>query len=242
VGSGNGGSRNPLRESLAEQLVQMRGDDAPIPDALIDVVVDGASPGGEAISVLRPRDWDELRHQEGAVARTAPYWARLWPSGLALADALAARDDLAGRRVIELGCGLGLPSIVAARAGAEVLATDGSPDAVVFTAHNMALNDAEGEVALADWREADPLAERGPWDLVIAADVFYLRDNVEALMRLLPRLLSRDGSGEALIADPSRAGGREFLAAARGLFAVQTRADPERERVNVHSLRRRGRD
>lgn len=243
MGSGNGGSRNPLRESLAEQLAHMRGDGGPLPDALIDVVVDGASPGGEPVSVLRPRDWDELRHQEGAVARTAPYWARLWPSGLALADELAARGDgLSGTRVLELGCGLGLPSIVAARAGAEVLATDGSPDAVVFAAHNMALNDAEGEVALVDWRDAEALVERGPWDLVVAADVFYLRDNVQALVRLLPRLLRDDGSGEALIADPSRAGGRDFLAAARGLFAVQSRADPERERVNVHSLRRRGRD
>jgi predicted nicotinamide N-methyase len=225
---------------VAERLLEMRGDGASLPDALIDVVLEPVAPGGgEPLSILRPRDWDELRHQEGAVARTAPYWARLWPSGLALADELTARDDLGGLRVLELGCGLGLPSIVAARGGAEVMATDGSPDAVVFAAHNMALNDAEGEVALVDWRDADALVERGPWDLVIAADVFYLRDNVEALMRLLPRLLPGP-EGEALITDPSRAGGRDFLAAARGLFSVQSRADPRRERVNLHALRRRG--
>jgi predicted nicotinamide N-methyase len=238
VGSGNGGSINPLRASLAEQLARMREDGGELPDALLDVVLDSASPGGgEPVSVLRPRNWDELRHQEGAVARTAPYWARLWPSGLALADALAARDDLGGMRVLELGCGLGLASIVAARAGASVLATDGVADAVVFAAHNLAINDVEGDVALADWRSADALVERGPWDLVIAADVFYLRHNVDALIRLLRRLM--EGDGEALIADPSRAGGRAFLAAARGLFAVETRADPQRERVNVHTLRRR---
>jgi predicted nicotinamide N-methyase len=235
MGSPNGGRRNPLQESLAERLAALRGDGAALPEALVDVVLETAAPGGgRPVNVVRPRDWDELRHQEGAVARTAPYWARLWPSGHALADVLAARGDLAGKRVVELGCGLGLPSIVAARAGARVLATDGVPDAVVFTAHNLALNDLEGEVALVDWRDAGALVERGPFDLVVAADVFYLRPGVEALLRLLPRL-----GGEAIITDPSRAGGRDFLAAARGTFAVDSRADPGRERVNVHTLRRR---
>jgi len=230
---------DPLRASLAEQLTRLRGERAVLSDALLDVVREPVSAGGGApLSILRPRDWDELRHQEGAVARTAPYWARLWPSGLALADALAARDDLAGRRVVELGCGLGLPSVVAARAGARVLATDGMADAVVFAAHNLAVNELEGEVALVDWRAPDVLVERGPYDLVIAADVFYLRDNVEDLLRLLPRLAG--GDTEILISDPSRAGGRNFLAAARGVFAVDSRPDPERERVNVHTLRRLG--
>ena len=230
---------NPLRASLAEQLKRMRGDDGALSDALLDVVRDEVKPGGgDPVTVLRPRDWDELRHQEGAVARTAPYWACLWPSGMALADELAGRGDLDGRRVLELGCGLGLPSVVAARAGAEVLATDGVSDAVVFAAHNLAVNDLEGEVALVDWRAADALVERGPWDLVFAADVFYLRHNVDALLRLLPRLVA--AGGEALIADPSRAGGRDFLAAARGVFSVQSREDPGRDRVNLHTLRRRG--
>ena len=55
----------------------------------------------------------------------------------------AGRRAAAGRRarVLELGCGLGAPSIVAARAGADVLATDGAPDAVAFAAHALALNE-----------------------------------------------------------------------------------------------------
>jgi predicted nicotinamide N-methyase len=235
---GNGGSRNPLRESLLEQLRRMRGPRAVLPDALLDVVIDTATPGGgDPVSVLRPRDWDELRHQQGANGQTAPYWARMWPSGLALADVLAAGPDLAGRRVIELGCGLGVPSIVAARSGATVLATDGSPDAVVFAAHNLAVNDAVGDVALADWRAPGALAGGGPWDVVLAADVLYLRHNVEALLELLPRLTGPDRV--VLLADPSRAGARDFLAAARGLYSIESRPDPLRERVNVHTLRPR---
>jgi predicted nicotinamide N-methyase len=229
---------NTIVSSLSEQLARMRSVPAALPDALLDVVSETVAPAdGDEVSVLRPRDWDELRHQEGAHGQSAPYWARLWPSGLALAEAVAAGADLDGRRVIELGCGLGLPSVVAARRGAHVLATDGSPDAVVFTAHNLAINDAVGDVALVDWRDADALVERGPWDVVLAADVLYLRHNVEALLRLLPRLLAP--GAVVLLADPSRAGGRDFLAAARATFSVESRADPERERVNVHTLRRR---
>jgi len=230
---------DPLRASLTEQLAAMR--DCPVgslPPALLDVVLDRITPADDRpVDVLRPRDWDELRHQEGAEGRPAPYWAQLWPSGLALADELAARDDLDGRRVLELGCGLGAAAAVAARAGAQIVATDGIPDAVAFAAHNLAINDGTGEVALVDWRDADELVEGAPWDLVVAADVLYLRQNVEALMRLVPRLLDR--GGELLLTDPSRAGCRDFLAAARATFSVQSRSDLTRERVSVHALRRR---
>jgi hypothetical protein len=62
-------------------------------------------------------------------------------------------------------------------------------------------------------------------------------DNVDALLRLLPRL-----TDAAIVADPSRTGGRDFLAAARRLFTIDTQRDPVRERVVVHRLRRgRGR-
>src|SRR4051812_35932816 len=199
---------DPLTASPSEQLARMRGG-GELPDALLDVIAETVDlDDGASLTVVRPRDWDELRHQEGAAGRSAPYWALTWPSGMALAETLSGRD-LAGRRVLELGCGLGLPSLVAARRGARVLATDGSPDAVVFAAHNLALNGLEGDVAQVDWRESEALVEGGPWDLVVAADVLYTRQNVEALLRLLPRLVGRDG--EAVIADPRRAGGRDFL-------------------------------
>lgn len=224
---------DPLRKSLVEQLTRLRGDDPPA-DSLLDLAAEDVEAGGIAMRVIAPRDWEQLRHEEGGAGRTVPYWARVWPSALALADVLATRD-LSGTRVLELGCGLGIPSIVAARRGATVLATDQSADAVVFAAHNIALNDAEAEVGMVDWRAAEPLLERGPWPLVIAADVLYTQQAADALVRLLPKLLR--GSGEALIADPSRAGCRDFLAAARATFDIDTYRDPNRERVSVHALR-----
>jgi predicted nicotinamide N-methyase len=225
-------SRDPLRTSLAEQLTRLRGD-AALPVSILDLVREQVA--GQTI--LRPRDWDELRHEEGGAGRGVPYWATLWPSGRALAEKLADGPDLEGMRVLELGCGLGAPSVVAAARGAGVTATDAAPEAVVFTAHNLALNDLEGEVAQLDWRDANALEAGAPWDLVIAADILYLRHNVEALARVLPELVGR--TGVALIADPRRAGGRDFLAASRGRFRLETHEPPEHGRVALHRLRPR---
>src|SRR4051794_29069406 len=79
---------------------------------------------GRTVAMLRPRESEDLL-DERAFEREEllPYWAELWPSALALARSVAVRS-LRGRRVLELGCGLGLVSIAAALAGARVLATD----------------------------------------------------------------------------------------------------------------------
>jgi predicted nicotinamide N-methyase len=218
-----------LRASLRQQLAALRGVPVgELPPALLDIRLQRF---GDLV-LVRPRDWEQLRHEEGGAGRPVPYWATPWPSGRALAEAVSASSSLSGARVLELGCGLGLPSIAAARAGADVLATDGASDAVAFAAHSLALNEVVGEVALVDWEEqGDALAARGPWDVVLAADVFYLQANVRLGLRLLPRLVAP--GGEIWLADPRRAGTRDFLAAARASFAVAT---TEHDRVAVHRL------
>jgi hypothetical protein len=59
---------------------------------------------------------------------------------------------------------------------------------------------------------------------------------VEALLRALPDLLA-PGHGEAIVADPQRAGGRDFVASAKRIFRLETRRDTERPSVDVHTLR-----
>ena len=121
-------------------------------------------------------------------------------------------------------------------AGASVLATDSSTDAVAFAAHGMALNEVQADVAPGDWEQhAEVLAGAGPFDLVLAADVLYTRPNVDVATRLLPRLLAP--GGQVWLADPGRAGARDLLAAARASFAVASRSVGEG--VKLHRLRRR---
>jgi predicted nicotinamide N-methyase len=214
----------------------LRGvDAAALPAELLDVVARRLELGGERVLYVRPADWEALRAAEAVARRPVPWWARTWPSGRALAAALAKGPALAGRRVIELGCGLALPSIIAARRGATVLATDGSTDAVAFAAHALALNGVLGDVAHADWAEhAEVLVAQGPFDLVLAADVLYTSANVEVVLGMLPGLLAP--SGEIRLADPGRTGARDFLAGARARFTRATEQDGD---VALHTLRLR---
>jgi predicted nicotinamide N-methyase len=128
-----------------------------------------------------------------------------------------SREDLAGRRVVELGCGVGLPAIVALARGAEVLATDHYEAALDFAAHNARLNTGRDlATALLDWHA--PVTEAkdlGPFDLVLAADVLYETRNAPALAALIPRLLAP--GGEVLLADPRRPAAPAFLGEMEGL-------------------------
>src|SRR4051812_17674066 len=151
-------------------------------DELIEHTV--ALPGRELL-LLGPRDSEALLDEHAFEQEEfLPYWAELWPSALALAR-VVARRPLTGRRVLELGCGLGLPAIAAALAGGRVLATDWSTDAIRMTERNAERSSARIETLRCDWMHPQPLLARAPWDLVLAADVLYERRNVEALGNLL---------------------------------------------------------
>jgi len=193
-------------------------------------------PGGE-VELMRPPDAEALISEESFKHdEFLPYWAELWASAVALAHDVSIRS-LRGKRTLELGCGLGLPSIAAARAGGRVLATDWSLDAVRATATNAELNDVEIETLRCAWEEADPLVARGPWQLVIASDVLYEHRNVDQLLELLPRLVAERGL--VLLADPGRAPSGRFLERARDEgWMVRSTRSPRAQRVWIHRLRR----
>jgi predicted nicotinamide N-methyase len=191
-------------------------------------------PVGE-VALTRPRDAEALLCEEQFEHEEfLPYWAELWSSGVALAHDVARRS-LRRERVLELGCGLGLPSIAAALAGGRVLATDWSPEAVRATAENAARNGAEVETAVVAWGAAEPLVERAPWRYVLASDVLYEPRNVDLMLDLLPRLVDR--SGEVLIADPSRRPAERFLERATERWEVRTGESPRAARAQIHRLR-----
>ena len=192
---------------------------------------------GRELRVLRPRDAEALLDEEAFEREEfLPYWAELWPSGVALARAVAARA-LRGRRVVELGCGLGLPSIAAALAGGRVLATDWSEQAVDRAADNARRNGAAIDTFVCSWAAPEPLVARGPWDLVLASDVLYESRDVEPLLAILPRLLAPNG--EAWIAEPGRPPARRFLAEAELRFDVRTAKTPEIPQGGIHRIRSR---
>jgi predicted nicotinamide N-methyase len=184
--------------------------------------------------ITRPPDPEELLDEEAFEREEfLPYWAELWPSAVALARAVAARD-VNGLSVVELGCGLALPSIVAALAGARVLATDWSPDALAYAERNARANGAELETVRVAWAQPDELVGRGPFALVLAADVLYERRNSEQLLALLPRL-----ADEVLLADPGRPALPAFLEGAAGEWESDVLPAGELPRGGIHRLRLR---
>jgi predicted nicotinamide N-methyase len=173
---------------------------------------------GQRLEILRPPSADELIDEAAFDEEEfLPYWAELWPSGLALARQVAARE-VRGQRVLELGCGLGLPALTAALRGAEVLATDWAEDAIELLRQNAERNGVLLRVARVRWSDPEPLLRAAPWDLVLGADLLYESRNAEQLASLLPQL-----GGEVLLAEPGRPYAKEFL--------ERFRAEPVGDRI-----------
>lgn len=204
---------------------------------------------GRRYRLLVPADHDRLLDEaEADPEEHLPYWAEIWPSGIALADlALERAADLAGQPVLELGCGLGITATAALQAGARLLVTDYSPVALALCRYNALRNAGRAPAALQlNWRQpADDLfrrvaAARG-FPVVLAADVLYEQRDIAPLLALVPRLL-RPG-GALWLAEPGRLTSRRFLEEAdeRGWHCDSTLADgpwpDSRVRVGLHVLR-----
>lgn len=130
----------------------------------------------------------------GISAATWPMFGLLWPSGAELAAQMAARPVTPGERILEVGCGLGLASLVGHRKGADVTASDCHPLAAEFLAENLRLNglapmkyrhgqwgatapSADASSSYQTPREEDNAAVSGQFDLIMGSDVLYERDD-----------------------------------------------------------------
>ena len=207
------------------------------PDPWADVVEEVVDLPGGAVVVRHPRDGLELLDEEAFEREQfMPYWADLWPSAVALADVVARRPP-AGKRVIELGCGIALPGIVAARGGADVLLSDWSPDAIAFARDNAERNGVSARTVVQSWDQPEPLVVDGGWDLVLASDVLYEERNVLPLLAALDALVGP--AGEVWLTDPRRRHLPAFLELAAEDWRVGTLPSARVEGVDLHVLARR---
>jgi len=196
--------------------------------------------GGRPVSIWRPPDMESLIDLSAFEAdERIPYWADVWESAIVLAEDLAAMNG-GGRTLLELGCGLGLPAIVAARAGFTVTATDYEETALEGVRYNADRNAVTGlRTRVLDWRNIPD--DLGTFDLVVAADVLYEAHHPAALAATIFRTLAPSGLG--LVADPCREKAAGFAPAARaaGLAVGKSRARRPRgatdgPHVEIHRL------
>lgn len=136
-----------------------------------------------------------------------PYGLLLWPSAIGLAEHLAARPALVcGKRVLELGAGVGLPGIVAQYLGGHVTQTDFQDEPLALARHNAMQNGVSGIHTLqADWRQFPTLPL---FPVVIGSDVLYERSLHGVLLRLFDTVLAPGGL--LILADPLRPAALEF--------------------------------
>jgi len=108
--------------------------------------------GEIALDLWGVADLEDLVDRDALLRGDAepPYWAYLWSGARALADYLTRWTSLRGRRVLEIGCGLGLPGAVAAAAGADVTFVDGARPALGFVRATLRANGLRGALVCAD--------------------------------------------------------------------------------------------
>jgi len=191
------------------------------PDRVLDeaVAVEDRRKAGDSSAVDPPR---------------VPYWAELWESAIALARVLS-RHSLAGKSVLDLGCGMGLAGAAAAAMGASVLLADIEPQALLLARLNTAPWQTRVRARRVNW-QLDNLNER--FDLILGADILYEKDQWPFLDDFWKAHLS-DG-GELMLGEPGRQTGDAFPAWAteRGWRIEQTTEPiiPAGKRVRIFRL------
>jgi ETFB lysine methyltransferase len=192
--------------------------------ALYRVTSETVTLGTTSIVIVRVADPDALVETVDpatfAQDERLPYWSDLWSSSIALARWCEESPWIGGKTFLELGCGVGLAGLAAARAGARVTMTDYELDALAFAACNARRN-LKGplpNIELMDWRKPGGI---GRYDVIAGADIIYERRNFEPLLSLLQSALHPDGV--VMLTDPDRRIGRDFLSAACAAgFALST--------------------
>lgn len=154
-------------------------------------------------------DPDGLARKAGISSSLWSLFGQVWPAGRVLAQAMSS-FDVAGKRVLELGCGLGLASLVLKRRNVDITASDHHPLAKPFLEHNAALNGMKSPTYRdLPWDEIQ--VDLGRFDLIIASDVLYERDHAAQLAALLFRHARPEA--ELVITDPGRGNSGRFTTA-----------------------------
>ena len=139
-------------------------------------------------------------------------FGQVWPAGRVLAEAMSSHDII-GKRILELGCGLGLSSLVLQQRRADITASDHHPLAASFLRRNAAQNDLP-TITYCDLRWEIPDLTLGRFDLIIGSDILYESGHANLLAAMIERHALPDA--EILITDPGRGNSAAFTRAVAG--------------------------
>lgn len=151
-------------------------------------------------------DRDGAAEAAGISSAAWPLFGLVWPSTRILADTMQT-EDIAGKRILEIGCGLALASLVIHRRHGDITASDCHPCAESFLIENLRLNGmSDLNYQTGNWGRDNPAL--GKFDLIIASDVLYERDQPDTLSAFIH--LHSQNQVEVVIVDPDRGNRNAF--------------------------------
>ena len=138
-----------------------------------------------------------------------PIFGVVWPSSKVLAHYISDYNT-GSKRILEIGCGMALASLLLNKQHADITATDYHPEAGIFLARNALLNEDE-PISYKQVAWGDTEDDLGLFDLIIGSDLLYEEQHIALLANFI-----EDHSNQAcevVIVDPGR--GRKNKLSAR---------------------------
>ena len=160
---------------------------------------------GRKFQVLLPKDLTRFINTRD-VLHEFPLWAKIWPASWVLAGYLAEMPVEPTKKIIEIGAGAGLISIVASSFGHNITLTESNPDALQFASANALINGCpQLLIRELDWNRPQ---FKDSVDCIVASEVTYKKDDLQPLLSLFKRCLNPDG--EVLLAGEMRRVSKDF--------------------------------
>ena len=169
----------------------------------------------ESIDILCEHFGEENQDQSLAEEH-CPYFGVMWEAGIGLGQYLTG-EMCEGKKILEIGCGLALPSFVASRYGGDVIATDFHADVPLFLELNKKINGFDFEYQLMNWRSEIDRSKVtiGLFDLVLGSDILYESQHPVQVAQALIAFLKP--GGKIVLSDPGRAYVQKFISAMKEL-------------------------
>ncbi len=151
--------------------------------------------GDKVLKTLQIQDYEEylveLLEAKGVGIKDLPYWAKIWEASFVLAYFLGKQPVKEGRRILEIGAGVGIVGIYAALCGHRVTVTDINADALLFAKANALLNGVSADIVQRlDWNDSNLSAS---YDVIVGSEVVYDRQTYPTLVHFLRSALAPGG-------------------------------------------------
>jgi predicted nicotinamide N-methyase len=166
----------------------------------------------DGLSLYIPEPEKVKQHYEGLIAidpsTPFPFWAKLWASSIAMVTYLKSNPEYTnGKKVIEMGAGIGLPSFAIAKNAAQVIVSDHDEDAVELLKKNIALLGLRNiQAKRINWNE---LTEVLPANTLLLSDINYAPEQFASLQGLIKKYIAQ--GTQIIITTPQRIMGASFI-------------------------------